>query len=267
MLYETSAFAGTSGDPFFLSQAGYFPGYYNLTGKTAVDPRLLPAERTLVLITIGQSLFTNHVSGSYACKQKVHNLSLDNGGVYTAAQPLLGCSLTPTPARESNYAMHLADKIILANKADRIILCPIGIGGTTIAQWASGGVCNERIGVLARRLEAQGYAAGAILWHQGESDHGTAQSSYAAALSSVIGTFRANGLTAPFFPARATYSYGAVDAAVRAAQLGVADGVSVHAGPDLDTLGSANRVDDLHFNQAGASAAADLWLSSIGPFL
>ena len=262
MLYSLRSF-GAPIDPFQMRQPDY-PGYYNLSGKVAVDPRIQSGELTKVIVTIGQSLITNHVSGSYTPGPKVHNLSLDSGGVYEAKQPLLGCSLTATPARESNYAMHLADKVIAAGLADRVILAPIGIGGTSVSQWANPLHCGERIPVLARRLAGQGYSADAILWHQGESDHGMPQADYTAYIQSVIGTFRANGMSCPFLVAQATYLYGVTSAAIRAAQAAVVDGQSVFAGPDIDTLGSSYRVDDLHLNQTGADAVADLWLAAIG---
>jgi lysophospholipase L1-like esterase len=256
--------SGSITDPYRLNNAG-LPNinYYKLDAKVLVNPRIDPGERTCVMVTVGQSLITNNVAGSYACGTKVHNLCLDNGGVYQAVQPLLGCSISGGEVRPSNYAMHLADKLIAAGHYDRVIIAPIGIGGTTVAQWEQGGVCNHRIGVLANRLAAQGYVPDMILWHQGESDHGITPSTYTRRLRSVIDTFRANGLSAPFLVAQASWNLGVTDANVRAGQAGAVKGAGIFSGPNFDTLDNTYRDDTTHFNQLGAEAASSMWLSSI----
>lgn len=256
--------AGSIADPLALVNSTLpAAGYYRIDDKVAVYPRIAPNVSTGVIVTLGNSMITNHVQGSYTCSQLVDNLSLDNGGVYDAVEPLLGCSLTATPGRPSNYAMHLADKLILANKYARVVLAPIGLGGTLIADWKAGGAANHRIGVLAKRLSAQAYVPACVLIHLGENDHGVAQATAAAGIQSIIDTFRTAGIASPVIVSRSTYSGGVTDAAIRAAQTSVVNGVDVMPGPDLDTLGSSNRVDDLHFNQTGANAAATLWAASI----
>lgn len=254
---------GAAVDPLALSKGlSGLSGYSTLDGKSPVDPRLIPGEATKVIVTIGQSLITNAVDGLYAAGPKVHNLSLECGGVFQATQPLLGCSYGAA-GRPSNYALHLADKLIAANICARAIIAPIGIGGTTVTQWANGGPVNERIGVLSARLAAHGYVADYVLWHQGESDHGVSSSTYTSLLNEVISTFRSKGVAAPFLVALASYNNGATSTAVRNGQLGTVNGSGVFLGPDLDTLGASYRVDNLHFNQAGANAAANLWLQTI----
>lgn len=255
---------GALSDPFRLSNAG-LPNvnYYKLDEKDLVDPRIVPGERTGVIVTVGQSLITNNVSGTYSCGTKVHNLCLDNGGVYQAVQPLLGCSISGGEVRPSNYAMHLADKLIAAGHYDRVIIAPIGIGGTTVAQWAPGGPCNHRIGVVAQRLAAHGYVLDMILWHQGESDHGIAATTMTSRLQAVIATFRTAGLTAPFLVAQASWNLSLTDPKVRQGQAAAVDNVSVFAGPNFDTLNNSYRADTTHFNQAGAEAASTMWLASI----
>lgn len=260
--------AGAVADPLRLISSGLpAPGYYQIDTKVLVDPRLVASQRTGVIVTLGNSMITNHVEGTYSCTGQVDNLSLDNGGVYKAVEPLLGASLTLTPGRPSNYAMHLADKLIAAKRFDRIIIAPIGIGGTLIADWRTGGVANHRIGVLSKRLAGQGHTAAAVLLHVGENDHGVAQATAADGIQSIIDTFRAHSIASPLLVARASYNTGVTNGAIRSAQVSVLNGTDVFPGPDLDVLGSSYRVDNLHFNQAGAHAAAELWLPTLSQVL
>lgn len=240
------------------------PTYSALGGKEEVDGALVEGERTIVLLTLGQSLISNHVQGSYVCTRKVHNLSLTDGKVYKATQPLLGCSLTATTGRPSNYAMHLSDLLISSGLADRVIIAPIAIGGTSIADWAYGGAANHRLRLACNMIRSHGYESNAIiLWDQGQSDHGTSAYVYAGRLKEIIASIRAENILAPFFISLSSRFGGVVSARIRQGQQMATFGGNVYHGPDIDSLGSAYRVDDTHLNQTGAAAVAIMWRDAI----
>src|SRR4051794_37689701 len=104
---------GSIDDPFVISQivAGVGlvdNGYAKLTAKTLVDPRLVSGENTAVIIVLGQSNGANHVNALYTpTNVKVENFGVLNGGLYRAADPLLGCS-----GSNGNWLGRLGDKLI-----------------------------------------------------------------------------------------------------------------------------------------------------------
>jgi hypothetical protein len=123
-----------------------------------------------VIITVGQSLVTNTINTAHTIVNtgKILNFSLWNGGTYTAADPLLGPSVNPVYA--GDYATVLADALITAGHYTCVILVPIGVGSSAVADWQTGGVLNYRIGVALRRLASVGLTVSWVLWHQGEAD-------------------------------------------------------------------------------------------------
>lgn len=267
-------------DPYALSVNGLaFPPHFDLTGKTKVDPRIDPLERTLVIITLGQSNAANHNSGSYSPDAAVNNISIENGGIYVAVEPLLGCTgplnrygTTTVYTSSSNFATRLADKLIDGDYCDRPILVPIAVADASIGDWAPGGPCNHRIGVAVARLAALGYSDldTIILQCQGEKDNnlGTSAGDYETRCLAAIETFRDLGVDAPYFVSQTSRNgSGLTSADVRAGQAAVVDDITVFAGPDTDSLDGTYRYDGVHFNATGSNAVADLWLAAITPHL
>lgn len=244
---------------------------------TARSSAINPALKTLVLICIGQSNLCNVVTTLFT---PVNNLVVDNfsiydGACYNIGGPMLGCT-SGTPGGSlgpGNICARVADKFVTNAIFDRVIVLPIGVGGSTMAHWAAGPLSapgtGGRLGVAMRRLAARGITPAttgvtfANLVGLGETDNnplGTSQASWTAS----FGTYLANCLSAGFsgrtFVCQETYYSGATSAAVRAAQAAVVSG-SVFSGGDLDTLtngGGYRQADDVHFNDAGAAAGATL---------
>src|SRR5262249_47785878 len=219
-------------DPFKLIEA-VFPGTdptltrdeYNLAPFTQVHPALVGGESTAIIITGGDSISCNSVNSSYTVTQsRNHVICLDNGAMYPPRGTLLGCNTSP--AAGSNYASRLADNIITGGAKARVILFPIGKGGTLFARFASGGDCNHRINVAAARLAALGLAATNIAWEQGPNDTnaGTVQATCEANLNSIRASFTAAGITAPMYVAKRSKFGGSTGTAVRAAQAAVVNG-------------------------------------------
>jgi hypothetical protein len=220
--------------------------------------------RTAVIIILGQSNAANHGAGRYVAKHRVDNFNIYDGKCYRAEDPLLGAS-----GDGGNFATRLGDKIIEDGLFDRVILAPIGMGGTTVEQWADQGMFNRRILVLIRRLYDAGLNADFILWHQGEGNPGMGDRDgrqYRKNLLEVIETFRRYGVDAPFFVALATLCGEPHQNAenIRAGQKGVVDNsAGVYQGADTDIIGVEYRWDKCHFDEMGLSLAAALWLEAI----
>ncbi len=160
--------------------------------------------RPLVILTLGQSNAANEGRGLHIPKYRVDNFNLYDGKCYKAVEPLLGPS-----GQGGNFATRLADMLIERQLANRVVLAPIAMGGTTVEQWAHEGLFNRRIAASIRRLYDAGLSADYILWHQGEGnasaytgDAGGRQ--YRKNLLEVVASFRAYSVNAPFFVALAT---------------------------------------------------------------
>lgn len=254
-------------DPFIFPEISGVTGNYDTNSKTLVSSALNGGIRNCVLLIAGQSNVCNSAPTIYTPTNagKVDNFCIYNGATYSAVDPLLGCS-TAIPA--GNFAGRLADKLINANKFDRVILCPVGVDGTAISLWTNNSNLGSRITVGLARLAARGLTPTAILWGQGESDHGTSQVNYQAALGGIIANSRVSGYAGPWFIAKETWLGGAVDADVQNAQLAIVDhSAGIWAGPNADSLNASNRQgDNTHFNDTGADAYAALCQTALGLF-
>lgn len=255
---------GSISDPYHLIEHPEFAvSFYDTAGYTQVDATLVGGQSTAVIVCVGQSNICNSGNATYTPANALnHHLCICNGGCYQAKSNLLGCNTQPNG--NGNWIARLADKLITAGTYTRVILVPIGIGGTVISQWAAGGIFNHRIGVCNNRLTAAGLTATHVIWHQGESDEGagTSQADYTTGLNSVISTFRTSSFnalkTAKFFPCKVSWFNGSTSAAIQAAQAAVVDNVTIFAGADSDSLDGTNRYDNTHFNATGQDAIAGL---------
>jgi hypothetical protein len=259
-------------DPFLFKEwtAGNPPGgNTRTTGKAIRDPRLVPGESTGVFIVAGQSNASNYTQGAayvQANPGKIDVLSIYDGGTYAATEPLLGCETYGGDQMRGNIFTQFADQLISAGKYQRVILIPIGIGGTPVNLWTT--PFGDRLMVAFKRAQAVGLNVTAVLWMQGEADSANSQAAYQADLLSVIAKPRAQGFNAPWFVGKCTYFLGVTTPAVRAAQAAVVNGIDIFAGADTDTLTAAYRYDNGHFNSTtGASAAATLWRNAVAAVL
>lgn len=252
---------GSVSDPFRLNDlrgtiSTTNNGYNAPAGRTVVNPTSLTG-RIKVLVLLGQSNIVNSGQGgthTLVNTTKVHNLNIWDGGLYRAADPLLGGD-----GIYSCMGTKLGDTLVTDNYADHVVLVPVAIGATTVAQWAAGGICNHRIGVAFRRIAAVGLTPTHVLWQQGESDQpSTTQNAYTTSLNSVISTIQ--GFTnAKIFVSKTSWLGGSVSAAVQAAQTASWNGTTVIQGPNTDSLDSSNRTANTDFTFNGMTAVAALW--------
>jgi hypothetical protein len=284
----SSAFgSGSVSDPLRLrdytqdTPFAYYNPFKDTTGRTEIPLKLVAGERTAVLVGIGQSNIDNTVDGLWVpSNANLHNYSIADGSLHRAVEPLLGAY--ENDRLHGNILTIAGDKLIDADRYDRVIVCIIAMGSTEADQWNPAGVSasnmSHRIGVLARRLRSTPYNSTdtdrLIIWHQGEADAGgTTQAAHFAALSGMVGEFRAQGMDDPIFISKASFAAGALlvnSAEVRAAQDQAADTLTnCHRGPDTDTLDDvADRdITGTHFSASGGEAAADLVVAAIEDYL
>jgi hypothetical protein len=271
---------GTSGasaaDPFVLKEIPnsatlVVGGYKNTNGLTPRQVTINPAQQTLVLLVAGQSQWTSVNPTLYVPSNTavIHNLNPYDGAFYPITGKLLGSSDTSgiANAGPGHPAARLADKLI-ARGWNQVIIEPIAIGGTTVAQWNDPNtILSDRFGVAMRRLAAKGITPAttgvtfAVLWGQGEADTlvSTPQASYTASYNGVLATISSVCSTCRVFTLQESWISGSTSAAVRAAQAASWNGTTNFNGGDMDSLNATNRIaDNTHLNDTGAAAIATI---------
>jgi len=239
--------------------------------RTVVYPSINPGQRTWLIFFYGQSNAAGSMGGTGTSADyytptstQVNQLSIYDGCVYQYQEPLPGVDGTM-----GCMAGRFADKLIAANKCDRVILMCFAIGATFASDWAVGGGMNNRIVAAANRAKSNNILSlvnrSFICRMQGESDalSTTTNADYRASVFSEKATFVANGVTCPMYVALETWDGGSLpsnSSTIRSAQAAVVDGVNILQGPDMDTLNNSYRWGGgTHFNNSGADAGASLW--------
>lgn len=251
-------------DPYAFTRDEGRKEFTDISARQRVDPRIVAGERTYVFVVAGQSLASNQVRGSgnlyTPSSSKVHNLLFSNGGVYRAADPMLGAD-----SAMGSWMGRLGDILISENLADRVIFVPVSVSNSIVEKWASGSL-KYHVNVAMRRCASLGWDVSAVLWQLGETDGiiGTSQLSYSSDLSSLIQRTQDDGFAAPWLLAKSTTVSGVPSAAIRSAIDGLIDGTRIFDGPDIDTIPVSKRHSDgTHLVASGAAAAAALWKSAI----
>jgi len=230
--------------------------------------------RNLVLFTCGQSLLCNTCPTVYIPVNfnAVDNLNIYDGAIYNVGTVgLLGCtnSIPAGTLGLGNLSARIADKLITNGRFDRVIIVPIGMGGSMISEWATGSVSN-RFRVAMRRLAARGIVPGMTnvtfgqVWGLGETDavFGTTAADYISRFGVYLSNCNAAGFVGYTFVNLETLIHNVTYPVIHNAQASLPNGVNIFVGGDLDTLtGPTNRQptpDDTHLTDTGAASAASL---------
>ena len=212
-----------------------------------------------MLLIAGQSNAANSGAQRHVTRYPERVLNFMGGRCYVAASPLLGAN-----GFAGEYWTLMADELIEQGAFDRVILAPLAVGGSNIAQWAKGGALNTSMIPLVQDLVTH-YRVTHVLWDQGESDFAlkTDPARYKEQFVSFADTLRANAVDAPVFVSTATRCLpGWSDPnPIRTAQQELASSQSgFAAGVDTDTLLAAqDRYDDCHFAESGEVKTASAW--------
>lgn len=242
-------------------------GNNDIGGKTRISP-VINAQRTMVMLSVGQSLETNF-SGSplyTPVSPNVYNWNIYDRQLYFGAAPLLG---TEGPAALNlafnDYLCQVADKIIVAtgSKYDRVIIVPIAIGNTTVADWAPGGRYNDRlVRTIKAVIQYLGMPITYVHWGQGQRDNvlNTTTLQYETSFASLKASIQAAaGYNVPIFVTIETEQAFAISTFVQAAQVAVVDNVTVFQASNFDppTFPDTNKQPDgTHLNGSPGSGNA-----------
>lgn len=272
-------------DPFFLPEVlntNNTPSNYNgglsfrdTSAKTLrANQAASGYSACIVLVIAGQSMDEDSAPTNQTPTNasNVHNFNPFDGAVYAGLDPLLGATGLDTSHLAHPYT-RLADKLINAG-ATCIVLVPIAVGGTLIAQWASGGMYYPRLKNTINRLNARGFTTQYVLWGQGPSDcaAGTSQVNYVASGNALFSDLQAS--VAKIFVAEQSFTSaipGTCSAIQNAQTVASPSGLINHsasppiwAGPNSDSLTGANRqADTQHWSDTGSDAYAGLWQTAL----
>jgi hypothetical protein len=269
-------------DPYLLADSFrdlvYQSARAPLSGQSLRSPVIDPTKKTLILLGVPQQ--SNGCSVNPTLYTPTNSTVVDNFNIYDAqlyniTGPLLGCTYGP-PANVGGPGCILArigDSYKSAGYVDRAIIGPGGIGGSSMADWATGPHYN-RGPVLMKRLAQIGITPSTpgTIWMTlamlGEQDNvlGTSQSSFQTSYLAWVANMAAAGFVGRHFITQQTWSANVTSTAVRAAQLAVQNGTTIFGAGDLDTLGSSDRqggATGVHFTDAGAAAAAAIIVAAM----
>lgn len=250
-------------DPFVLSDS--FTGFSNkqTAGLAPRFPVINPAQKTLVLLTGGQSLGANVTPTLYTPTNTgvIHQLNIYDGAFYNIAGPVLGATYnTGLALGPGNIFARYADRLVTGGKFDQVLLACTNVGSTTAEMWATG-VHSDRLRVAMGRLAERGIVPGmtgvtfGCVFDIGEDDLalGTSQASMTASLLTVDSILRTTGFNGrTFFPQES--GLGQTSNNVRSAQSAVVNGTTRFFGGDWDAV--SNRQDGVHWNDTGAAGVA-----------
>lgn len=254
-------------DPYILPELTNYPfGNKAFGDKVQTTSALVGGETTAVILTLGDSLMSNTVNSLYVPVQaRNHNFNVYNGGCYISKEPLLGCQINAALYNSGCWFTRAADNLITNGVYQRVIHVPIAVGGSVLADWATGGSVNGRILPAYRRVLANIGDLTAVYIMLGANDRTTTQTDATNSLNSIINTIRNCGITCKIFVAKHSI-FGLVTVpAVQAAQVSVLSTVNlIYPGGDADTLtASGNYWDGTHFNSTGSAAYATLTTAAI----
>jgi hypothetical protein len=213
-----------------------------------------------VLLIIGQSNGGNHGETRSTAHRAVFNFNFFDGLCYRACDPLLGA----TGDGGSPWCI-LGDVLIADGFAPSVLLCPLSVGGSTVAEWAPGGTYQHRMTYRIGRLRQGGFEPSSVFWHQGEADalYGTQADNYIKAFRALVGSLREVDIRAPIYVATASYfaipeGFGASQAIIRRAQQSLINAEEgILPGPDTDLI--RDRFDGCHMGTGGLREHAQMW--------
>jgi len=236
------------------------PGdYLDTSSKTRVDCENVAGPRTMVALVFGQSNSANHGETRYAPKREVYNFY--DGKCYVAADPLLGA----TGDRGSVWT-RLGDMLIESGMYDKVLLVPVGVGGTPVRRWTTTGDLHRRILDSIYQLKKKGFKITHIFWHQGEADVNTPKDDYVKMFTAMLEDIRKRGVDAPIYVAVATRcGSGPASLETQQAQRELVNTEKgIYPGPFTDALDTMDdRYDSCHFSDAGLRKHAALWLAAV----
>lgn len=215
--------------------------------------------RTMVAFAFGQSNSANHGGEKFAAASDAV-LNYWDGRYFVAEDPLLGAS-----GLQGGPWTLMANKLVADKTFDSVVLEAAGISATTVRDWAAGGRLNAMFEKRLADTKAAGLTVTHFLWHQGEEDNNAAGvAGYDAAMRTIIALAHRYFPQARFFVAQASICYRSPpNEELRRIQRDLTRLPGVHAGPDTDEIGEADRYDDCHLSGRGLERHAEAWAAAV----
>lgn len=210
-------------------------------------------------LALGQSNSSNNGAVHTISKRAVYEMVGDR--CFEARDPTIDAS-----GLGGSTWPRLGDLLVDAGVYDLVIFKSIGVGGTSVKQWAEvNGPLAEKARAAIANFKAQSLPLKHILWHQGESDAATAEQTYVDQFLQVVRILRAAGAEAPVYVSKATLLNGRTDGETQRAQERLQTQYVQHCvGPNTDTLtGTYRKSDNTHFSEIGLAAASQQWFDAI----
>jgi hypothetical protein len=210
-----------------------------------------------VFVAAGQSNSTNN--GEKKLAQSSGMVSTYSGeGWRLADDPQPGCY---DNSRGGSFYPPLGDMLYEQFKVP-IAFAVTGQGGSSVAQWQTGGDLFNWMEMRIQQLGPQGFRM--VLWHQGEADGPTPDAEHYNRIKAIIeeSNLRA-GWSFPWMVAQVGHWQ------TRKAKVRLwADGIALE-GPDSDALAGENRISptNCHFSETGLKRHAALWFDKLSPYL
>lgn len=235
-------------------------GYNVTTDRVAVECGSIP-KRSLVMITFGQSNAANSGTERFGSSPHVYNLDPLDGRCYEARDPLLGAS-----GDGGSPWIPLSQMLIDHGLVDGVVIAPIAVSGSRVADWAPGGSLAPRITRALDALANAGFEPHVLLWHQGEADRGTDPGAYTQSFLRMVAALVSLGVEAPIYVAQATRCGQADDPLIREAQLSLIDrDPHLRAGPNTDLIVGPDVREGCHLTRLGTLAHSQLWFETLKP--
>lgn len=262
---------GSSPDPYTLPRLpGAVDGWQATGGRTRVNPSSLSGSVGCIVV-FGDSVPSNVVNSIYTPTQaNNYNFNIYDGGLYKTVEPLLGCNWnaeSPADVPSGSFFTRVADSLITNAVYPNVVLVMMGLGGSLLADYASGGSLNGRFAPVKARLDAAGLTATGIYCMLGANDgpNGTTGSSATTSMDSIVSTVRGIWPSTNMFVATHTLFDLTTYPAIQTAQQSVwSSSNKVYDGGDMDSLTSSSDYwDGTHPNATGAAAMASLAVTAI----
>ncbi|WP_024870899.1 sialate O-acetylesterase [Tolumonas lignilytica] len=217
-----------------------------------------PLNKAVVIFSFGQSIASNFNEFKYPSNN--HIFTIKNGECVVAQDPL-----PIADGINGSMWMPLGRKIIENGLSKNVLLISIGVGGSSIDRWKSGGNLSQHLKNNLEFINRLKIPVSLFLWHQGSSDIGTSGDNYINKFMDITKLIRSLGFNAPILVAIHSQCFNIYDKNIENAQrmLGIFHDRGLYEGANTNILDSSFRFDNCHLNKMGQEKAADLWLNAI----
>jgi hypothetical protein len=245
-----------------------YAGFAQHPGKQEIA---CPAQtaRTLVLFLSGQSQAANQGGQRFASEYGDRVINYFAGKCFEAESPLQGS----TGELGESWTL-LANKLIASGLADKVILVPVAVGGSSIGRWVEERDLKPVLLDAVKQVQKT-YRITTMLWSQGEADYlyKTPPAIYAASFHSMVKSLRDAGMAAPIFitietrcPAPGQWTAKNEISDAQRSFIDPANGIFMGVNTDA-MMGPLDRYDECHFDGTGQEKFAQGWAETLRGYI